>query len=97
MFGGHQSISGGRRSIGRAGLTAETGKGLSGLQMAGITFSHIENVIGLCVGVTSPFREVGGQSGPTGGPGLRDQIARRDRKRTERPGNGWDNVFTYKK
>ena len=67
LFRGHQSVSGVRRSIGRAGLTAETGKGLSGLEIAGITCSRIKNVIGPCFGVTSPFREVGGQSGPTAG------------------------------
>ena len=63
----HQSVLGVRRSIGRAGLTAETGKGLSGLEMAGIAFSCIKNVIGPCFRVTSPFQEIGGQSGPTAG------------------------------
>ena len=41
-------------------LPAETGKGLSGLEMPQITFSHIKNEYQTCFGVTSPFREFAG-------------------------------------
>ena len=51
---------GGSRAIWLAGLPAKTGKGLSGLEMPQITFSHIKNEYQTCFGVTSPFREFAG-------------------------------------
>ena len=66
-------------------LPAETGKGLSGLEMPPIIFCLYKKIIGGCFGVTSPFREFASNLG--------DQIARGDRERPERPGNASNNVF----
>ena len=60
--GGQSGPTAGRRPAVRQNCPPGTGKGLSGLEMAGITFFHIENEYQTCFGVTTPFPEVGGQS-----------------------------------
>ena len=60
VVSGSQVHFGGSRAIWVAGLPAKTGKGLSGLEMPQITFSHIKNEYQTCFGVTSPFGEFAG-------------------------------------
>ena len=66
LVSGSQVHFGGSRAIWVAGLPAKTGKGLSGLEMPQITFSHIKNEYQTCFGVTSPFREFAGNLGYRG-------------------------------